>query len=488
MALPRAIYAALNFSTQKTSQKSELTATEIAVQVWKMVHYCKGDKDKLYENLNTDGTEQIQQLKGRDTCVARFVDGKYEDPDKKKRPLNPARPAQLMAPAQAFGGFAPRPHCPGTLGADDSLTTYENGRCRRPRTDEYWVGQSVRVLAKSGEWKEASILALPDANKKVRVKNREGVPTNPWFRVRFEEPVCEDKGAANEGGRVCSVMVNRIRPSEERQAQTIAARKAVEDENATFKEEQRRRREAEFKNQEQRIVELRKSLYLSPEGAPMAGERRRHEQKAKEIMRSLLEKLRDERAPPPRLLVRRRMGLDVRSVFSSNLGRPLFLRWSGHSLCPPSTWKSMLRGRLLDPRDILEASRDRVQEEEEARVQEEVMYGTALQTVGELKAKDLDYNSQGEIVSKKKRLQGLMAKGNIKYWTQFVNGIRKSKGVDLGTAMTMAKDATNTELARRRLPATPENKRTIWAGFLGQQLSVPVGRRAPRRRRTGPLP
>eukprot|EP00899_Mesostigma_viride_P029439 jgi/Mesvir1/9680/Mv12161-RA.1 len=53
MALPRAIYAALNFSTQKTSQKSELTATEIAVQVWKMVHYCKGDKDKLYENLNT---------------------------------------------------------------------------------------------------------------------------------------------------------------------------------------------------------------------------------------------------------------------------------------------------------------------------------------------------------------------------------------------------------------------------------------------------
>eukprot|EP00899_Mesostigma_viride_P000920 jgi/Mesvir1/10829/Mv03533-RA.1 len=393
-----------------------------------------------------------------------------------------------MAPAQAFGGFAPRPHCPGTLGADDSLTTYENGRCRRPRTDEYWVGQSVRVLAKSGEWKEASILALPDANKKVRVKNREGVPTNPWFRVRFEEPVCEDKGAANEGGRVCSVMVNRVRPSEERQAQTIAARKAVEDENATFKEEQRRRREAEFKNQEQRIVELRKSLYLSPEGAPMAGERRRHEQKAKEIMRSLLEKLRDERAPPPRLLVRRRMGLDVRSVFSSNLGRPLFLRWSGHSLCPPSTWKSMLRGRLLDPRDILEASRDRVQEEEEARVQEEVMYGTALQTVGELKAKDLDYNSQGEIVSKKKRLQGLMAKGNIKYWTQFVNGIRKSKGVDLGTAMTMAKDATNTELARRRLPATPENKRTIWAGFLGQQLSVPVGRRAPRRRRTGPLP
>eukprot|EP00899_Mesostigma_viride_P026796 jgi/Mesvir1/7300/Mv19115-RA.1 len=299
MALPRAIYAALNFSTQKTSQKSELTATEIAVQVWKMVHYCKGDKDKLYENLNTDGTEQIQQLKGRDTCVARFVDGKYEDPDKKKRPLNPARPAQLMAPAQAFGGFAPRPHCPGTLGADDSLTTYENGRCRRPRTDEYWVGQSVRVLAKSGEWKEASILALPDANKKVRVKNREGVPTNPWFRVRFEEPVCEDKGAANEGGRVCSVMVNRIRPSEERQAQTIAARKAVEDENATFKEEQRRRREAEFKNQEQRIVELRKSLYLSPEGAPMAGERRRHEQKAKEIMRSLLEKLREERAPPP---------------------------------------------------------------------------------------------------------------------------------------------------------------------------------------------
>eukprot|EP00899_Mesostigma_viride_P028207 jgi/Mesvir1/8571/Mv02300-RA.1 len=47
------------------------------------------------------------------------------------------------------------------------------------------------------------------------------------------------------------------------------------------------------------------------------------------------------------------MGLDVRSVFSSNLGRPSSS--GGAALALPSVYvKSMLRGRLLDPRDILE--------------------------------------------------------------------------------------------------------------------------------------
>eukprot|EP00899_Mesostigma_viride_P010616 jgi/Mesvir1/19556/Mv18075-RA.1 len=98
----------------------------------------------------------------------------------------------------------------------------------------------------------------------------------------------------------------------------------------------------------------------------------------------------------------------------------------------------------------------------------QVLNGTVDRTTGGLDRSDLTVNKRNRIVSRKKITQGRKQFKNVSDWNKLVTYINDHTGKNLRDSMMHAKRMTASELSRRRLSATPANKRKVWPYLIDQ--------------------